>query len=494
MKQKSWTKTYIFITIAFTVLLIIPYIIRLISTPDGMQFNWFLYNDVDYDTYLNKINTYKYYKTVEYLPRFSYDKNITPVGFLFLFYTIPGLLCSKIGITNPEIIYNLLKLISIGVFFFSLYLFLKQIQDIKERSWILFMVLLFSGHEELLFFATSKSIVLEEFLHYPHHLFENSFILLSWLFAWKFEEHRWKYSCYNGILFLLISFIHPPVAVVNGLIEGIYLVYKTIKNKRPKKDLAPVVLWGVIPLPYLIYVLRTVQTNSTFTTWAEKNIHTMFYTEILAVLLIAIIIFVLAFTNMERFKKYDFIFFMPIVAILNLIPNSYQHYMIMGTVWSFYITFGIFLAHTNFKIFKKIIVLIIGLGYLFTLFVQPVVMRSETNKYVVYVPEYYQDIAENFEDIEEPVSILGTNIISTYLSSHTKHFIPFGGAKDESPNYKECASIINKIKETKSIQPVIEQGHIDYFVNTKDYQYDIQDGEEYIYKETDEWTIYKFHK
>lgn len=494
MLKDNFKRNYIFISIVFSVLLIIPFLIRLFTTPEGMFFNWFLYNDVDYDTYLMKINAFKYYDTIEYISRFSYDKITNTSGFLFVFYSIPGFLFNLIGIENTNLIFNLLKIFVLIFFFVVFYKFLITItKSNKERYWILFLTLLFNAHEELIFYNISKGVILESMLNFPHHLFENTLVLISWMLVWKFKNKKWKYSVYNGVCLLLISLIHPQVAVLNGLVQGCYVVYQILKEKRSFKDLLPVTLWGLLPLPYLLSLVIEFSNNSTLGTWANKNSHEMLPLEILISILICVISVVLLIINKKKFKNYDFLPFMISISILNLIPNNWQHYFVIGSVWCFYIIFGLSLANTNFKLFRNIIVGVIVISFIFTLIFQPLLCRNDVDEFVVYVPDFYNDIVLDFENIDEPVSILAQPMLSSYLLGHTKHFLPLTGSKDESKNYNECLLLLKSMVEHNSLQQVIDNGHLDYVVVAKDYPININDGEKYILKQTADYIIYKIN-
>lgn len=496
----KWSLLFIFITL-------IPYIIDLILTPTGMKFSGLISSSLDHISYLEKINNGRLLGSLEFLVRSNYQNIDLHGGYIFLLYSGAGLLLGKLFTASS--IYFILRILGIIFFLISFYFFQKEF--LKEKYQKTFTILtLFSApvtmcvaYLYMIFGGTITSFnsmpkeifIFTSSLYTPHFIIEIGLMLLSLIAINKFKNNPVKYSIYNGLILLLISLIHPQVAVFIGGIEGIFILTE-IKNRSYKiKDLLPVSLWGLIPLPYLIYCLKIFNTLPTLTSWLGKNIYPItpdvFILIFLPIILTCMYCF---FRKKEVIKENKLIFFwlVGIIAIL-IMPKQFQGKLQTGIIIPLVYFLSILLEDLkNNKIFKRAIAIAMVICMLPGTLEMALPNRSDS---LAYYPEYYEDLFKDIEELDDESIIFSNLYTSAFMLANTSKIFPLSN-RDESAKFEEYTKLYEQGLKEKDLS-FLEDLNINYYVydRTIAKENDTVKLEENLpykkVKETENYIIYK---
>ena len=286
-------------------------------------------------------------------------------GFIFTLYSLFGFIFGNIGL-NISRIFHILKLRSNILFLYALYKFIKEFIKEKDQTFTSISVLFMGSIAQLLPYLqlltgsiiTNLTPIPKDIfpitmgLYTPHFTVATALLLLSFICVKKYNENKIKYSIYNGIILLLISTIHPQVAVFIGLVQGIYILTEIKTRSYKIKDLLPISLWGLIPLPYLIYMLWLTKNNVQVSTWISNNVHPASTISIITYFIPAVCILIyLILKNKNIIKENKLIFFWGLLNFIYIfIPGRYQVKLTEGLSIPIIIFISILIQNSNKKI------------------------------------------------------------------------------------------------------------------------------------------------
>ena len=506
-KNKTFA-SYICISAIFFILTILPYIIASIVTPGGMKFSWLISASLDQISYLEKINNGALLNSFQLLFRTNYQLDIES-GLIFTLYSGAGLLFSKFGL-NETAIFILIKLLGALFVIISLWYFLKNF--VKEEKIIPSAI--------LIFFATSITNILAYFyilfggtvttlnivpkflytftavLYTPHFSYELSLLLLSFITVKHFYKNKWKYSIINGILLFLISTIHPQVAVFYGLLEGIYLLTEIKSRSYEPKDLLPVSLWGIIPLPYLIYLLVAFSQKTSLKIWLSANVHPVSLVTFLTFFLPTILLFgFLLWKKKDLLKENKMLSIWLIGVILVLImPKQFQDKLTEYATIPVLI-YSAFLLDFDNKLIKRIVAIILSICIL-PLVLDPILPKRDD--VFAYYPNYYDSLIEDLNKLEFPKIIMSNGITSSFMVAKTIQIYPTSSV-DECGKFNEYHGAYVEAGETKDfsfLKDIDADYYIfDRYVANMNGTSEIEANLPYrILKETENYIIYDLRK
>lgn len=506
-KNKIFT-SYIFLSIIFFIFTIIPYILGYITTPGGMKFSWLISASLDHISYLEKINNGVLFNSLEFLMRTNYQTDVSG-GLIFTLYSGAGLLFSKFGL-NETAIFVLIKLLGTFFLLISFWYFLKTFVK-KEKiitstilvffatsctNLLTYLTMIFGGNITELNHVPKFLYIFSANLYTPHFSYELGLILLSFIAVKHFHNNKWKYSIINGIILFFISTIHPQVAIFYGLIEGIYLLTEAKSQSYTLKDLLPVSLWGIIPLPYLIYLLVIFNQKFSLQVWLSSNVHPASITTIITFLIPIIILTILLFLGRKDLIKENKLLaiWLVSIALVLIMPKQFQDKLMQyGSVPA--LIFLAYLLDFDNKMIKKTISIVMIICLL-PLVADPILPKR--NDTFAYYPNYYETLIEDLNELEYPKIIMANGITSSFMVAKTKQIYPTSNV-DECGKFNEYHSAYVEAGKTKdfSFLADIDADYyiFDRYIANMNGTTELEENLPYkILKETENYIIYDLKK
>lgn len=477
--KDNFEKQYIILSVIFLLAILTPTILGFICCIDDFSYSWLTNSPIDSISYMGKINNGKYFDSIEYVVRSNHQTDDMRGGYLFTLYSIFGLIFGNLGLSSG-LIFTMMKVFFAVMFLISGYFFIKEFINKKNRYFTALLLLFTSSATNLVvYFKIALGInqtatqylpadiyPIESVFAAPHFTYAIALILLSCICINRFHKNKWKYSIINGILLFLISTIHPQVAVFVGAVEGIF-VLSEIKSKSYKlKDLLPVSLWGIIPLPYLIYNVYILKNYYSLQVWMTKNIHPYDMGTIIFFFLPSIVLLIYLLCKKRKIIKENKLFFIWGVMVISTIflPGNFQVKMTEGSSIPMIILLAQLLLDFNFK--KIVKVSQIGIAIILI----PITCTTIIPKYsdtLIYHPDYYYELYADVDELEYPSVILSNAFTSALVYANTKQVFPVAAHQDESLKYEEYSALYSKNAEKKDFSFLEKLTDIDYYIYDK---------------------------
>ena len=474
--NKIFKKQYIFLSIIFITLLIIPIILGVVCCENGFTYSWLTNSPTDSMSYMSKINNGKYFDSLEYVVRSNHQTEDLRGGYLFTLYTLFGLIFGNLGMSAGAI-FNLMKVLCSIFYLIATYFFIKEFIKEEKRYFTAILLLFTTSITNLIIYVKAMLNIVQTGTQYlpadiysfesalaaPHFITSIGLIILSCICVNRYNKNKWKYSAINGFILLGIATIHPQVAVFIGLIEGIYLLTEIKSRSYKLRDLLPVSLWGIIPLPYLIYNLYIINNYYSLQVWISKNVHPYHPGTLVYFFLPSFILLLYLLWKKRNIIKENKLFFIWGICILitTLLPGKFQVKMTEGASIPMLMLLSNLLLSFNLK--KLTTIAHIGL----ILILAPIITTTIIPNYhdvLIYEPEYYSELYQDVDKLEYPSVILSNALTSSFIHANTKQVLPIAAHPDESLKYEEYSALCSQGLANKDFSFLEKLTEIDYYI------------------------------
>jgi hypothetical protein len=261
-----------------------PYILAYTSSSPYLSFGGVVMNFEDAHGYLAKIRQGAEGSLVYQIPFTSEDHRGAFVGGFFIAL---GWVCALTGLSVmwmwhlSRVVFGLLLLLSAYVFitFF--------LEDRKQRlvsylfvclsagfGWVVLLTGRFSilGFD-LIDFKMPEAHVFFTLLTFPHFALGATLLLAIFMSCMLLHKsHRWRYAVLAGLAGLLLAVVHPYNLLIVAGTLAIWILAITLKEHHlPLRELAGVVIVGLMALPLFVYYLYVFNTNPAFGAWATQS-------------------------------------------------------------------------------------------------------------------------------------------------------------------------------------------------------------------------------
>lgn len=441
---------YVKISIVIILLMIIPYIVAYLKTPANQVFTGFILDSVDNETYISKI---------QHSENFSFQNYYNPEhqegGYVFLFYNLLGVISNLLNI-DAIWLYHASRIVLVAGFLYVLHFLLKQL-DVTERQRMWMFIIVATGGTSEWIISLGNSISYGSFirstldpahfpfssmLYTPHFTLNIILLIYFWALIMRYSYER-KESIYIGFVLLFISIIHPYTAVFNGLAGGIYRI---VKDKKVVWKSLNIIWFGIIPLPYLLYLLYAFEKYVTLKEWKSQSINLLpdWMTLVAYIGVPLILIVFLLFTKWSWQKERNlFSWWIVFLVGSSLIPFSFQGRLWEGIGVPILIIISWWL--TEKWLDKKVIfmtitsLLIINSIWLVS---EPII--TDGNSLHRYISkEKHESYLWLRENTDKKAIIFSDNLNGNYIPTYGERVV-INGHKDESPNSKEITSLTKK--------------------------------------------------
>ena len=477
-------KFIIFMLLILLIFTIAPYIIAIVNTPDNTIFTGFLYNSMDIQTYISKMNNG--------IIGFEFINNYTNVnnngGYLFIFYILLGRIANILSISN-ELMYHISRVILSILFLLSLNSLTNKLNISNIKKKIIIILCLFGSNFQFFidFIKSYSGLNIDN-----SAMFVDMFPSMAILFIPHFiltmicqveiikelliyEENEIKSSFKISIILFIISLIHPYTAVLCGVIAGLYIIIeKIIKGTFNIKSLFKISIFSIFSLPYLIYCLYILNKVDMLILWREQSITLMpsLLDMLLSTGIVYITSYILIFIPNNWIIKERRVFSLYIIItilVANLKTNT-QIRFLEGLAIYIFILIGLILGDliekNKLKITAYVLIALLTINSFYMIFEVLLINRADG---IMYISLEQQEVYNFIEvNTEEDSVFLSDLEISNYIPSKTLRRVVFGH-NAESINYSKWDKLNQYIKDTGDID-VLKDEDVDYFILNKEYK------------------------
>lgn len=434
--------------ITIATLMILPYLFAWFMTPEGMHYLWFNLDSQDNATYITKMIVSQ--EGWAFLNQYSYLDNYG--GYIFTFYILLGKISNYLGIPYLFVFHGA-RIILVFLFLRVLYLFLTLFIRNDRLKFFLFILVplgagndFISGIASLFIIQDSYRGVLDvayfphsSMLFFPHLIVIMILQIRIWHLSTEYSNRPIKISLKIGIYLLLISTIHPYTAVIEGVIIALYIIFELHrKGILVISKILPIALFGVIPFPYLLYILFAFSHYPTLIEWQKQAIlpfhsFSMFVSNLSVPLVL--IVFVLFKKWAWSKERYLLSFWISCTILVAFIPVYFQSRLWDGIGIPLLILVGWYVFEFIKVRLIKLLIVSLLLGNSMWFLLEPFLFGDQHLTRYMYEEniEAYNWIKENGE--------LNDIVMSDYLNGNLLTYLGevrvVLGHDHESPKFKE---------------------------------------------------------
>ena len=434
--------------ITIAMLMIIPYLFAWFMTPEGMSYLWFNFDNQDNASYMTKMIVSQEGWT--FLNQYSYLDNYG--GYIFTFYILLGKISNCLDIPYLFVFHGA-RIILVFIFMRVLYLFLTLFIRNDRLKFFLFILIPLGGGNEFIIGVASLLTIQDSYrgvldvAYFPHSsmLFVPHLILIMisqirlWHLSTEYSKRPIKISLKIGIYLLLISAIHPYTAVIEGVIIALYILFKLYrKGILVISKVLPISLFGIIPFPYLLYILYAFAHYPTLIEWQKQAIvpfHS--FTILVSNLSVSLVLIVFVLFTKWAWSKERFIlsFWVLCTILVAFIPVYFQSRLWDGIGIPLLILVGWYVFEFIKVRLIKLLIVSLLLGNSMWFIFEPFFFADEHLTRYMYKEnmEAYNWIKENGELNDIVMSDYMNGNLLTYLGEVRVVL----GHDHESPKFKE---------------------------------------------------------
>lgn len=466
MNVKKIDKFRIFIIIAVIITCILPYFIAYIKTPADSVFTGFVYETIDNNTYISKMSNAE--KGWHFINNYTTGNDYG--GYHFIFYIILGKLALLFQIPYIWMFHISRTALSICLVF-ALYNLLDNLELKGHQKNIIAFFVLFGGNQQWLLeladvltygHVVNNGLMIVEsmpsysMLYIPHFIFVMIFQVLIAKHIYIYEENRLRNSLWISLFLSLICFVHPFIAVFNGIIFGLVIFINDIKNKQVNlKNILYISLFAVFSLPYLIYSLYAFTHFDMLIKWqlqGESKFSSVSQFIIVGGLSMLAGVFVVITKWAWEGKRKIFSSWFASMLFLSMFPFNFQRRLWEGLFIPAFILIGWFLSEKFKNRYITVVVALFFAANTFWMAIQPLFMPKDyVMSYINYdFKECLDWINKNVGDDER---ILANNIEANFIPAYSFKKV-ISGHHDESFNYQYWVDVWKTISETGDYEDV----------------------------------------